>query len=141
MSQEMKDKIVELTIENERIKKTSTQRFNKNKALESEMKYLKLQNGRLEAIKTFLSENDFPSKHERGIYSVSFTVFNAIRSLQNKSKKMKTPETNGTYAVKIEGEWYIKEVLYILCWSFIENDKPVGVHFYKVDEFILLNPK
>ncbi len=138
--EELKEKIISLTLELDRVKKTSKQRFEKNKKLESEMTYLKLQHGRLENIKSFLEDKGFKSKTERGIYSVSFTVFNAIRSLMNKACPMKTPEVDGLYAVKVDGVWTTEYVFHNLCWCFRDDEtgKPVGIHFFNVEEFILL---
>lgn len=143
MSKELNKEIVRLTLENERIKKTSKQRFQKNKKLESEMKYLNIQNGRIEVIKNFLQEQGFESKHDRGTYSVSFTVINAIKTLKNKAKITIKPEVEGIYSVKIDGKWQTKEVRYGLCWLFHNetHNRWEGIHFYNTEEFILLEPK
>ena len=140
MSAELNEKIAELTIENDRIKKTSKQRFDKNKRLESQSKYLNLELSRLHAIRKYLDEGGFKPSFQGGVFMVHYSVMEAIRSLTNKSKPMKSPEVDGVYSVKIDGEWSVKKIRYRLCWQLFdsETDRFVGVHFYEISEYILL---
>lgn len=139
MSKELHEEIARLTIENERIKKTSKQRFDKNKKLEERKVYVDGELFKIKCINEFLSDSGFELKSQGGISMVNFSVFSAIKSLQQKAVKVKKPEVNGIYSVKIDDEWYVKRVEHRLCWMFIDDDgNQKGIHFYNTDEFILL---
>lgn len=142
MIEELNTEIARLTVENERIKKTSKQRFEKNKKLEENKKYVDGELFKIKCINEFLTKEGFPIKHNGGIPMVNHSVINAIRSLQNKATKQTKPEVDGIYSVKIDGEWHIKDVSHRLCWMFIDKDgNQKGIHFFNTEEFILLEAK
>lgn len=143
MSQELYEEIARLTIENERIKKTSKQRFDKNKKLESEFTYLKMELSRVHAIKDFLKENGFTLQGYRGQFQVAHSVINAIKSLTDIGVKNDKPTVDGIYAVKWDGERKIVQIEHRLCWMLMckETNKfsgQTGIHMLDMSEFTLL---
>lgn len=139
MIQELYEEIARLTVENERIKKTSKQRFEKNKKLDENKVYVEGELFKIKCINEFLVDNGFELKTHRGLPMVSYSVFNAIRSLQEKGKIIKKPQVDGIYSVKINGDWSVKRIEHRICWMFIgENGDQRGIHFFDVDEFVLL---
>ncbi len=141
--EELNQKIADLVLENDRIKKTSKQRFEKIKKLESNKAYVDGELYKIKCINEFLVDNEFPLKVRGGLPMINHSVFNAINSLKQKSVTLKKPEVNGTYAVKIDGLWYIKNVVHNICWRFVEgcSGNTVGIHLYNTEEFILLEAK
>ncbi|AUR98859.1 coil containing protein [Vibrio phage 1.256.O._10N.286.45.F8] len=143
MSQELYEEIARLTIENERIKKTSKQRFDKNKKIESEFTYLKMELSRVNAIKDFLKDSGFSLRSYRGQFHVAFSVFDAIKSLKDIGVKNDKPTVDGIYAVKWDGERKIVKIEHRLCWMLMckETNKysgQTGIHQLDMSEFTLL---
>ena len=143
MIEQLNEEIARLTIENARIKKTSKQRFNKNKKLESEFTYLKMELSRVHAIRDFLKDNGFTLQSYRGQFQVAFSVINAIKSLTDIGVKNDKPTVDGIYAVKWNGERKIVQIEYRICWMLMckETNKysgQTGIHLLDMSEFTLL---
>jgi hypothetical protein len=143
MIEQLNEEIARLTVENARIKKTSNQRFDKNKKLESEFTYLKMELSRVHTIKDFLKENGFSLRGYRGQFHVAFSVMNAIKSLTDIGVKNDEPTVDGIYAVKWNGERKIVNIEHRLCWMLMceETNKfsgQTGIHLLDMSEFTLL---
>tara|TARA_R110002020_G_C15808503_1_gene731913 strand:+ start:55 stop:489 length:435 start_codon:yes stop_codon:yes gene_type:complete len=139
---ELSDKIAELTIENNRIKKTSKSRFNQNKALKSDKRKLELLESRFKCLSEFLVNHGFPRKGRFGVERIDFSLFNALRGLIAKDKRVDSVSVDGIYAVKINGDYKIAKIHYAISWriAFVDDDyeKYNGLHFYPISDFVLL---
>ena len=143
MIEQLNEEIARLTVENEKIKKTSKQRFDKNKKLESEFTYLKMELSRVHVIRDFLKENGFSFQYERGQFQVAYSVMNAIKSLTDIGVKNDEPTVDGIYAVKWDGERKIVRIEHRICWMLMcdETNKisgQTGIHRLDMSEFTLL---
>lgn len=143
MIEQLNEEIARLTVENERIKKTSKQRFDKNKKLESEFTYLKMELSRVHAIRKFLEEGGFTLQYCRGQFQVAHSVINAIKSLTEVGVKNEKPTVDGIYAVKWDGDRKIVKIEHRICWMLMcyETNKysgQTGIHLLDMSEFTLL---
>lgn len=140
--EELNQRIADLVTENERIKKTSKQRFDKNKKLEENKIYVEGELSKIKAINEFLEGNGFPVMYHQGLPMVNYSVCNAIRTLQQKGLKIDKPEVDGFYAVKVDGERKIVEIRHRLCWSVRGESSHhsgwTGIHFFNMSDFVLL---
>ena len=142
MNHELNEKIAELVIENERIKKTSKSRFNQIKKLKVDQRKLKIMESRFKCLSNFLTEHGFSKIYQYGTERVDFSLFNALRGLIAKDKRVDAVSVDGIYAVKIDGRYRIARIFHNICWriSFIDEggDYFNGLHFYNVTDFVLL---
>lgn len=138
---DLSEKIAELVIENDRIKKTSKMRFNQVKKSKSESRQLARLTSRFNCLKDFLIKHDLPIKYHSGLERIDFSLFNALRGLIAKDKRIDRVSVDGIYAVKVDGEYKIAKIVHRLCWkiSYIDNDDEfIGLHFINPTDFVLL---
>ena len=139
---ELKEMIADLTIENERIKNTSKSRFNQNKELKKSKLHLELLTSRFNNLKAFLDEHGFQARYYEGRERIDFSLFNALRGLIAKDKKLESVSVDGIYAVKIDGVYKIAKIHHNMCWriSFSSDDfnESEVLHFYNATDFTLL---
>ena len=137
---ELEEKIIDLTLENDRIKKTSKQRFDQNKKLKEKEKRLDILEGRFESLNGFIIENGFDRRFEHGIIErVDWSAINAITALQEKGESKNKPSVEGLYAVCIDGVYKLANIKHYISWqiSFLDDDWEV-IHFFKISDFVLI---
>lgn len=139
---ELSDKIAELTIENDKIKKTSKSRFNQNKELKRSKRHLEILTSRFNSLKAFLDEHGFSPRYHEGSERVDFSLFSALRGLIAKDKRMDEVSVDGVYAVKLDGVHTIVKIRHNICWriAFTSDDfnEYNELHHYNVTDFVLL---
>ena len=140
--QELQEKLTEILLENDRIKKTSKQRYNQIKELKLKEKRLNILNSRFDSLKEFLLKGSFPIKIYEGIPRIEWSAMNAIRGLMAKDKTTTDVSVEGLYSVKINDEWKLARIKNYICWQimFINDNEPMynGLHFYDISKFVLL---
>lgn len=140
---ELTEKIAELTLENDRIKKTSKQRFEQIKTLKEKEKWLDISNSHFRVLKKFLVENNFDIRYEHGVRErLDWSAMKVIESLMLKGKSTSKPSVDGLYAMKIDGEYKLANIHHNICWAitFLDNpDKCKGLHHYDVEDLVLID--
>jgi len=136
----LEEVISNLTIENERIKKTSKQRFKKNKKLENQVKRLTVLESRFKVLEEFLHDNGIAITCYSGEKRIDFSVINAIKGLKSVGVNHSSPPVNGLYAVKTNGKYRLAKIKHSICWNISlgceEEFKPL--HFLDIDSLILI---
>lgn len=140
---ELKEKISDLTVENERIKKTSKSRFDQIARLKLDQKNGDILKSRFKVLRDFLIrreiEIDFYECSER----VDFALMRTIRGLEALEKKKDEVSVSGIYSVLIDGNYSTVKIIRNICWAVSfekENGKYVnyiGLHRFNISEFIL----
>ena len=142
---ELKQKISDLVAENDRIKKTSKQRFESNKTLSRSKKRHELLESRFVTMRDFLDGRGIPMRVYQGEPRPDWSLFDEVKGLINKETKLRAPEVQGVYCLKVDGEYLLAKIKHSICWmvAFKNNDGEYGeyngLHFSSVSEFILIN--
>lgn len=138
-------KIAELTIEIDRVKKTSKQRFDKNKELKNVETRVNFLTGMNDSINRFFKDEDIHIDYYSPNFRMNTFVIGIVRGLLNKGVKNKKPlgTEGGIYAVKIDGNYKIAKIQYHINYQItfdIESDKNyLMLHLFDIEEFIFLN--
>lgn len=136
--EDLKATIADLTVEIERIKKTSRQRFEENKKLKQENKKLNIIADRANCLLGFLVDNGFEVKYYDGFVRFDYTAMNAIRYLQDLNKVIEKPRVDGYYNVTIDGERFECDIYHSICWMILIDGCRYPLHQVNASEFELI---